>query len=83
MALTPIVATARRLALAWGVHSVVTDDARDETDMAERAARHAYIEGFARAGDRVLVVAGVPFGQSGGTNNLRIAVVRDETGAAP
>ena len=65
LALTPNVATARRLAIAWGVHAVVTDDARDERDMAERAARHAFIEGFAKTGDRVLVVAGVPFGQVG------------------
>ena len=49
--------------------------ARDERDMAERACRHAYIEGFAGAGERVIVVAGVPFGTVGGTNNLRIATV--------
>ena len=43
--------------------------------MAERACRYAYIEGFAGAGERIIVVAGVPFGTSGGTNNLRIAMV--------
>jgi pyruvate kinase len=46
--------------------------------MTDRATRHAFLEGFAKAGDRVLVVAGVPFGQSGGTNNLRIAVVNED-----
>jgi len=75
LALTPHEAVARRLALVWGVHPVVTDDARDERDMAERACRHAYIEGFAGPGERIIVVAGVPFGTSGGTNNLRIATV--------
>jgi pyruvate kinase len=60
---------ARRLALVWGVHPIVTEDARDERDMAERACRHAYIEGFAGAGERIIVVAGVPL------NNLRIATV--------
>ena len=72
LALTPIVAIARRLALVWGVHAVVTDDARDERDMADRACRHAYIDGFAGVGERVIVVAGVPFGTPGATNNLRI-----------
>ena len=75
LALTPIEAVARRLAVVWGVHPIVTDDARDERDMAERACRHAYIEGFAGAGERIIVVAGVPFGTVGGTNNLRIATV--------
>ena len=50
LALTPIEAVARRLAVVWGVHPIVTDDARDERDMAERACRHAYIEGFAGRG---------------------------------
>ena len=75
LALTPNEEVARRLALVWGVHPIVTDDARDERDMAERACRHAYIEGFAGPGERIIVVAGVPFGTSGGTNNLRIATV--------
>jgi pyruvate kinase len=75
LALTPIESVARRLAVVWGVHPVVTDDARDERDMADRACRHAYIEGFAGEGERIIVVAGVPFGTPGATNNLRIATV--------
>jgi len=82
LALTPIVETARRLALVWGVHPVVTDDARDERDMTDRACRHAFIEGFVSAGERVIVVAGVPFGTPGSTNNLRIAVVGPDGGSA-
>ena len=82
LALTPVVETARRLALAWGVHAVVTEDARDERDMTDRACRHAYIDGFAGVGERVIVVAGIPFGTSGTTNNLRIAVVGPDGGAA-
>ena len=81
LALTPVVATARRLALAWGVHAVVTVDARDERDMTDRACRHAYIEGFVRVGDRVIIVAGIPFGTPGATNNLRIAVVGPDGGS--
>ncbi|MGO9770143.1 MAG: pyruvate kinase [Roseiarcus sp.] len=82
LALTPVFETARRLALAWGVHAVVTEDARDERDMTDRACRHAYIDGFAGVGERVIVVAGIPFGTSGTTNNLRIAVVGPDGGAA-
>ncbi len=75
LALTPIELVARRLAVVWGVHPIVTDDARDERDMADRACRHAYIEGFVGEGERIIVVAGVPFGTPGATNNLRIATV--------
>jgi len=81
IALTPFVSIARRLALAWGVHAVVTEDARDERDMADRACRHAYIDGFVGVGERVLVICGVPFGASGATNNLRITRVGPDGGA--
>ena len=81
LALTPYVSIARRLALAWGVHAVITEDARDERDMADRACRHAYIDGFVGVGERVLVVCGVPFGTSGATNNLRITRVGPDGGA--
>jgi pyruvate kinase len=75
LALTPHEGVARRLAVVWGLYPIVTDDARDERDMADRACRHAYIEGFAGEGERIIVVAGVPFGTPGATNNLRIATV--------
>ena len=78
LALTPNINTARRLALAWGVHAVVTADARDVNDMADRACSTAFSEGFANAGQRVIIVAGVPFGTPGATNMVRIAFVGPE-----
>ncbi len=75
LALTPHKDAARRLCLAWGVHPVVTEDAKSGDDMANRACRTALEEGFAKAGDRVIVVAGFPFGSPGATNNIRIAFV--------
>jgi pyruvate kinase len=79
MALTPNVSTGRRLAVVWGVHCVVTEDAHDQDDMVDRACRIAFKEGFAKAGQRVIVVAGVPLGTPGATNMLRIAYVGTET----
>ncbi len=67
---------ARRLALAWGVHAVHAQDARTMTEAVTRAARLAREEGFARAGDSVVVAAGIPFGQAGTTNSLRVATVK-------
>jgi pyruvate kinase len=78
VALTPIIATGRRLAVVWGVHSVITEDAHDQDDMVDRACRIAFKEDFARPGQRVIVVAGVPLGTPGATNMLRIAYVGGE-----
>lgn len=75
LALTPNVETARRLVLAWGVHAVVTEDAHDIDDMAVRACQWAKREGLAGAGERILIVAGVPFGTPGATNMIRVAFV--------
>ncbi|MDB5593400.1 MAG: pyk [Hyphomicrobiales bacterium] len=73
LALTPNRDTARRLSLVWGVHAVLTKDASDLDDMARRACKFANREGFSHEGDRVIIVAGVPFGTPGATNMLRIA----------
>jgi len=78
LALITNVETARKLTLAWGVHGVVTRDARNFGDMVERACRIAHAEGFANEGDRVVVTAGIPFGTPGATNTLRIAWVGPE-----
>jgi len=78
VALSPNMSTGRRLAAVWGVHCVVTEDAQDQDDMVDRACRIAFKEGFAKAGQRVIVVAGVPLGTPGATNMLRIAYVGAE-----
>lgn len=76
LSLTPVRATARQLSLVWGVHSVQTrDDVTSFADMVGKSTRISRREGFARDGDRVVITAGVPFGQAGTTNILRIAVI--------
>jgi pyruvate kinase len=80
MSISPNVAAGRKLALTWGVHSVVAEDARDQDDMVDRACRIAVKEGLAGVGQRIIVVAGVPFGTPGATNMVRVAVV--SSGAA-
>jgi pyruvate kinase len=75
IALTPMVDTARRLCLAWGLHCVLTEDAHDLDDVVDRAADIAYQEGFAKSGERIVITAGVPLGTPGATNLLRVAFV--------
>ena len=78
IALSPVVATARRLAIAWGLHCVVTEDAKDLDDMVDRACRIACNEEFAKPGDRIIISAGVPLRTPGATNMLRIAFVNSD-----
>jgi pyruvate kinase len=75
MVLTPSRDTARRMAIAWGVHCVETEDAHSFRDMVDRAAAIAESEGFASTGGQVIITAGVPFGTPGSTNVLRIATI--------
>jgi pyruvate kinase len=75
IALSPVVHTARRLSLVWGMHCVVTEDAEDLDDMVDRACRITYEEKFANPGDRVIITAGVPLRTPGATNMLRIAYI--------
>ena len=73
--LTPIPATARRLALAWGQHCVLTPNADDLEHMIDTACQFASSEGFAEEGQRIIITVGVPLGAPGATNMLRIAQV--------
>jgi pyruvate kinase len=75
LALTPNASTARRLAIAWGIHAIESEDATDVDDMVDRACRIASQEEFAKSAQRIIVVAGVPFGTPGATNMMRIAYV--------
>jgi pyruvate kinase len=74
--MTNDMSTARRLAVTWGVHAVVTTIAHSMTEAVSKATRGALTEGFAGKGEEIVVTAGVPFGQPGTTNALRVAQVK-------
>ncbi len=77
IALTPLIGTARRLTLTWGLHCVVVPEV-DRFKMAVvSAARTAREYGFANEDDRIVVTAGIPFGVAGTTNILRVAIANE------
>jgi pyruvate kinase len=79
LVLTPKLETARRLGLLWGVHAVRTRDVSSFEEMIAKSKRMALRHGMASAGDRVIIMAGVPFGTPGSTNVLHVArIVGDE-----
>jgi len=67
--------TARKLTIAWGIHPVFTEDARDIDEMVQKARHFARSEGFASPGSSIVITAGLPFGTPGATNLLRVAWV--------
>ncbi len=69
--------TSRRLCLSWGLHNVKTPEVDRFKSAVLNSARTAVNEGFADRSDFLVVTAGVPFGQSGTTNILRVAPCDD------
>jgi pyruvate kinase len=67
--------TARRLTLAWGVHSIQVPAIKSIDDMRAFACEAAVKEGYATAGDMIIVAAGTPIGVSETTNMLTILAV--------
>ena len=73
IALTPKIAIARRIALNWGLHCIVTEEVNRFKMAVVNAAKAARKYGFAKNQDKIIVIAGVPFNVSGTTNILRVA----------
>lgn len=73
IAMTPLVGTARRLALSWGTNCVITGELERFKMAVVSAAKAARNEGFANEDDLIVVTAGVPFNVPGSTNILRVA----------
>lgn len=70
--MTPLAQTASRLALIWGVVPVVTTDPKGFDGMVKTARNVAREQIGAKAGDRIMITAGIPFGVAGTTNTLKI-----------
>jgi pyruvate kinase len=73
IALTPLMSTARRMALTWGLHTVITEPQDRFKGAVIAAIRAARNDGFAGEEDMIVVTAGVPFNVKGTTNILRVA----------
>ena len=72
IAATPDDRVSRKLALYWGVRSVVTEDISHFNEMLEKAEALAVANGGID-GDRIIILAGYPFGRPGKTNTLKIS----------
>jgi len=79
LAMSASLHTSRRLGLLWGVHAVHTRDVSSFEEMVEKAKRMALRHQLAKGGDRVIIMAGIPFGTAGSTNVLHVVrLIGDE-----
>ena len=69
---TPERKTARQHTIVWGLHCVVVENMETLDQVAEAAQEIGLQQGFGVEGDQVVLTAGVPFGQVGQTNLLRL-----------
>jgi pyruvate kinase len=67
--------TKRGLMLNWGVYPTVADKPSTTDEMFELAAKQAVDLGFAEEGDLILITAGVPVGERGTTNVMKIQMI--------
>jgi pyruvate kinase len=72
LAMSASMTTARRLGLLWGAQAVHTRDVSSFEEMVAKAKRMVLRHGMAGAKDRVVIMAGVPFGEAGSTNVLHV-----------
>ncbi len=75
LALSRHLLTVRSLNLCWGVYPFLVSEWKDTDDMLERSKRIPKELGIASAGDRIVIIAGVPISIPGTTNLIKVEVV--------
>ncbi|OGP57900.1 MAG: hypothetical protein A2162_02635 [Deltaproteobacteria bacterium RBG_13_52_11b] len=67
--------TVKRLNLSWGVQPFLVPGWKDTDAMLEGSKRMPKKLGLASAGDRIVIIAGVPISIRGTTNLIKVEVV--------
>ena len=79
LAMSPSMTTSRRMGLIWGVHAVHSRDVSSFEEMVAKGKRMALRHRMAEGGERLVLMAGVPFGTAGSTNVIHVVrLVGDE-----
>ena len=78
IAVTPSEHTARQLALVWGAYPVVKKGRKTTEDLLNNAVATAVATEKVGNGDLIIITAGVPTGEKGTTNMMKLHLVGDE-----
>jgi pyruvate kinase len=76
-AFTPDASIQRRMALTWGIESVLVERVTHTDAMFKQVDEKLLEAGLAEVGDKVVVISGSPPGIPGSTNDLRVHVIGD------
>ena len=76
VAISPKIKSCQQLAMSWGIHPVLSPDAHNTSDMVSISEAVIHKCKAAQTGDRYVITAGVPFGQSGTTNMIRVETLK-------
>lgn len=75
VAVTPKANVLRKLALVWGVEPIIIADLSGTDEMISSSVEAALASGLIKAGDLVVITAGVPVGVHGTTNMVKVHTV--------
>ena len=76
LTITPVIQTARKLSLAWGVLCFLQKDESDLEHMINLTKKTVKKSGLAFIGDKVVITAGLPLKVEGTTNLIRVTTVK-------
>lgn len=77
IAVTPYDYVARQLELVWGVQPIVAPKLSNTDEVLNGSVQSVVEKGYANEGDLIIITAGVPTGQAGTTNLMKLHVVGD------
>ncbi|ANB62178.1 pyruvate kinase (plasmid) [Anoxybacillus amylolyticus] len=77
VAVTSSDAVSRKLALVWGVYPQVAPQVNSTDEMLDIAVEAAVKSDIVKHGDLVVITAGVPVGETGSTNLMKVHVIGD------
>ncbi|MDW5471342.1 pyruvate kinase [Staphylococcus equorum] len=78
IAVTPNPETARQCALVWGIHPVIKEGRKTTDALLNNAVATAVETEKVQNGDLIIITAGVPTGEKGTTNMMKLHLVGDE-----
>lgn len=81
IAVTPSVETARQCALVWGIYPVIKEGRKTTDELLNNAVATAVETERVKNGDLIIITAGVPTGEQGTTNMMKLHLVGDEIAA--
>jgi pyruvate kinase len=75
LTVTPVIQTARKLSLVWGVNCIVQEDAYDLEEMIKITKSFSKRKKFTKKGEKIVITAGLPLKKLGTTNLIRVIKV--------